>query len=191
MKIIRYLRNILSGKNQCVMGGNCVFFPSSNIINPLPDKERISLGESCYVRGEIALLGHGGEVSMGDYCYVGFNTYIWSAQKISIGNRVLISHNCNIFDNDTHPLDPCERHEQFKKIITTGQPHCIDLKQKAVLIEDDVLIAANSTILKGVTIGRAAIIGAGSVVTRDVPPGVIVAGNPARVIRKLEFGEKC
>lgn len=126
---------------------------------------------------------------MVDYCYVGFNTFIWSASNITIGNRVLISHNCNIFDNDTHPIDPDARHQQFKEIITTGQPRNIDLKEEGIVIEDDVLIAANSTILKGITIGRAAIVGVGSVVTRDVLPGVVVAGNPARVIRKLEFGE--
>lgn len=191
MKIIRSFRKVLLAKQEFVMGKNCVIYKTANIVNPFQDKNRIMLGICCHIRGEILLFGHGGRIIMGDYCYVGSNTYIWSARNVTIGNRVLISHNCNIFDNDTHPLEPGARHEQFKKIITTGQPRDIDLKEETVVIEDDVLISANSTILKGVTIGRAAVVGAGSVVTHDVPPGVVVAGNPARVIRKLEFGETC
>jgi acetyltransferase-like isoleucine patch superfamily enzyme len=122
---------------------------------------------------------------MGDYCYVGKDSYIWSAKKISIGNRVLISHNCNIFDKDTHPLDKVERHNQFKDIIFNGHSKNINLNEEEVLIENDVLIGACSIILKGVRIGEGAVFSAGSMVTGDVPPDTVVAGNPARVIRKL------
>ena len=61
--------------------------------------------------------GQGGNINIGDYCYIGKNSNVWSAKDINIGNRVLIAHNCNIFDSNTHPLDPVKRHEQFKKIL--------------------------------------------------------------------------
>jgi acetyltransferase-like isoleucine patch superfamily enzyme len=128
---------------------------------------------------------HCGRIRLGSYCYVGTNTHIWSAKDITIGDRVLISHDVNIFDNDTHPQDPRERHLQFKSIITNGHPLDVDLGVEAVTIHDDVLIGCSVMIPKGVTIGEGAIVGAGSVVTDDVPPRSIVASKLARVRREL------
>ena len=101
----------------------------------------------------------------------------------------MISHNVNVFDNLTHPLSPTLRHRHFRHISERGHPADIDLGDAAVTIEDDAWISAGASILKGVTIGAGAIIGAGSVVTRDVPPLCIAAGNPARVIRALTAAE--
>jgi acetyltransferase-like isoleucine patch superfamily enzyme len=95
-----------------------------------------------------------------------------------------------VFDSDTHPLNARERHRQYIEIITTGHPSRIDLREEPVTIEDDVWIGSNVVVLKGVTIGRGAVIGAGSVVTHDVPPLVLVAGNPARVVRELSADER-
>ncbi|MFZ4854981.1 MAG: acyltransferase [Desulfuromonadaceae bacterium] len=175
----------MPAKKYYLIGENSVVYDSAKIINGLKDNSKIVLGSSCHIKGELLLFGHGGHIEMGDFSYLGPNSYVWSAKKITIGNRVLISHNCNILDNDTHPLDPVERHKQFREIITCGQPKQIDLNEEEIIIEDDVLIAANSIILKGVRIGKAAIVGAGSVVTRDVPPYTVVAGNPARIVRQL------
>jgi acetyltransferase-like isoleucine patch superfamily enzyme len=105
--------------------------------------------------------------------------------RLSIGDRVLIGHNSSIFDCDTHPLNAAARHQQYVEIITKGQPTHIDLRDEGVTIDDDVWIGCNVVVLKGVTIGRGAVIGAGSIVTTDVPPYVLVAGNPARFIRDL------
>jgi len=99
---------------------------------------------------------------------------------------VLISHNVNIFDNLIHPIDPVLRHKQFLEIIERGQPKDITtLDDKRIIIGNDVLIGTLAIILRGVTIGDSAIIGAGSVVTKDVPPYTIVAGNPAKIIRNI------
>jgi len=183
--IKRILKRIVPAKKYYLIGDNSVLYDTAKISNNLKDKGKIILGSSCHIKGELLIFGHGGQIKMGDFCYLGSNSYVWSAKKITIGNRVLISHNCNLFDNDTHPLDPEERHAQFREIITSGQPKQIDLNEEEIIIEDDVLIAANSIILKGVRIGKAAIVGAGSVVTKDVPPYSVVAGNPARVVRQL------
>ncbi len=107
-----------------------------------------------------------------------------------IGDRVLISHNVNIFDSLTHPVNARGRHDQFRAILTSGHPKKIDLGEQAVTIGADAWIGANSIILRGVTVGTGGIVGAGSVVTKDVPAYTIVAGNPARPIRELTPSER-
>ncbi len=156
------------------------------IRNPLRDPDRIRIGRNCIIMGELSLYGHGGRISIGDWCFVGGNSRIWSGGSITIGDRVLISHNVSIFDNDTHPFDPVERHRQFVAIYERGHPADLDLAEAPVVIGDDAWIGASATVLKGVTIGEAAVVAANSVVTRDVPARTIVAGNPARPVRTLE-----
>jgi len=113
--------------------------------------------------------------------FIGNNTGISGAviharNSIQIGNYVFIGANTKIFDHDFHSHDYLERRVDLQD----------NVKNKPIIIEDDVWIGAESIILKGVTIGRAAIIGAGSVVTRDIPPLTIWAGNPAKFIRKVD-----
>lgn len=100
---------------------------------------------------------------------------ICAAEKITIGNNVAVGANTTIVDTDFHPIDPLER-----KI------HPASAKTAPIVIEDDVFIGMSCLVLKGVTIGKGSVIGAGSVVTKSIPPGVIAAGNPAKVIRKLD-----
>lgn len=170
----------------CLIADTSHFYTTASVFNFSGSKTAIKIGSYSHIRGELLIFAHGGNISIGDYCYVGEGTRIWSSASVRIGDRVLISHNVNIFDSDTHPIDdPKARHEQFKAIITTGHPPQIDLQEQPVFIENDVLICCQCIILKGVTIGEGAVVGAGSVVTRDVEPYTLVAGNPARPIRKL------
>lgn len=150
----------------------------------------IAVGANSHIRGELLLFSHGGRITIGEYCYVGEQTRIWSSTSIRIGNRVLIAHCCTIMDNLTHPLDPVERHRHFAAIATSGHPTTLDLGEAPVVVEDDAWISCHSIILRGVTVGRGAIVGAGSVVTQDVPSFTIVAGNPARVIREVPINER-
>jgi acetyltransferase-like isoleucine patch superfamily enzyme len=165
-------------------------YKSAKIKNNFGDPGSIKIGASTHVKGELLTFGHGGKILIGDYCYIGEYTRIWSALSISIGDRVLISHNVNIFDNITHPINPKLRHEQFKEIITSGHPKNMDLKELPVVIRNDVLIGCMSIILRGVNIGDGAIIGAGSVVTKDVPSYTIVEGNPAQIVREIPKDER-
>ncbi len=169
-------------KLSCNCKPNTRFMGTSRVIN-LQGREGISIGSNSTIRGELHTMGHGGKITIGDDCYIGPNTYIWSGEEISIGNRVMISHNCNIFDNDTHPLDPVMRQWQYKEIMSSGQPKNISLNDKKIQIKDDVLICANVTILKGVTIGKGAVIGTNSLLTRDVPDYSLAYGNPAKIIK--------
>lgn len=105
--------------------------------------------------------------------YVGLTgTTIVSASHISIGDRTLIGANCTLVDTDFHPLDPIQRRD-----------YPMDGRTSPIVIEEDVFIGMNCIILKGVRIGSGSVIGAGSVVTKDVPANSIAAGNPAVVIR--------
>jgi len=101
---------------------------------------------------------------------------IVAAEKITIGNRVVVGANTTLMDTDFHPLDPKLRHSLPKAAVTAP-----------IIIEDDVFIGMNCLILKGVRIGQGAVISAASVVTRDVPPGSIAAGNPAKVIGQVKI----
>lgn len=152
--------------------------------------ELIRIGGSSIIQGELLVFRHGGRISVGQSCFIGHGTRIWSASAIRIGDRVMISHSVNIFDNLTHPLEARKRALHFEQISTTGHPAVIDLGERPVHIEDDAWIAAAAIVLRGVTIGRGAIVGAGAVVTRDVPPFSIVGGNPARHIRYLSAEEQ-
>jgi acetyltransferase-like isoleucine patch superfamily enzyme len=109
---------------------------------------------------------------------------------VEIGNRVLISHSVNIFDSLTHPLRASVRHEQVKQIFGLGHPREISLDESPVKICDDAWIGAGAMVLRGVTVGEGGIVAAGAVVTRDVPPYTIVAGNPAVVVRELSPDER-
>lgn len=99
---------------------------------------------------------------------------IVAASRIEIGDRVMVGSNATIVDTDFHPLSPLARRTHARPVA------------RPVRIEDDVFIGTQAMILKGVTVGRGAVVGAGAVVTRDVPPFTIVAGNPARVVGEVE-----
>lgn len=96
---------------------------------------------------------------------------------ITIGKRVMIGAGACVWDTDFHPLDAETRREHATR----------DAKSAPIKIEDEAFIGARSMILKGVHIGRGAVIGAGAVVTRDVEAGAIVAGNPARVVSSINI----
>jgi len=98
---------------------------------------------------------------------------ISAAERIVIEDNVLIGSGCLIADSDFHPIAYEDRDDTEK---TLNAP---------IHICEGAFIGARSIVLKGVTIGRGSVIAAGSVVTRDIPPGVIAAGNPARVVRQI------
>jgi acetyltransferase-like isoleucine patch superfamily enzyme len=171
---------------RCVLGKGASIHRGAIIHNMLQRRDAISIGDFTHVKGELVTFRHGGSIRIGDYCYIGEYTKLWSAQSITIGNRVLIGHSVSIFDNLTHPISASARHHHYREIVTAGHPTSIDLSERPVVLCDDVWIGCMSIILRGVRVGEGAIIGAGSVVTKDVPAWTMAAGNPARVIRELE-----
>ena len=111
-----------------------------------------------------------------------------SEDRIEIGSYCLISWNVGIADSDFHPLEPAQRLIDAQALAPyfENRPPRPKLKTAPVMIGDNVWIGMNATILKGVTIGNNSVVAAGSVVTKAVPANVVVAGNPAVVIKKFD-----
>ena len=118
----------------------------------------------------------GPNVILGRHFYANYNLTILDHDKVIIGDNVLLGPNV-VLSTASHSQDYRIRNHDGESDIT-GAP---------IIIEDDVWIGASVTVLPGVTIGKHSIIGAGSVVTKDVPPDCVVAGVPAKVIKKLNF----
>lgn len=166
------------------LDSSVIIFPETSISSKLGF---ISVGKKSCVRGSLEIQRYNGKIEIGSNCYVGDHTRIWAADSVKIGNNVLIAHNVNIFDNDTHPTDYLERRDDAENIIFKGgiRKNYPSLQSLPVEIGDDAWIGCNSIILKGVKIGGGCIVAAGSVVTKSTPPFSLVAGNPARVVKSL------
>lgn len=123
-----------------------------------------------------------GLIEIGDDCVVAGAIFM-CAGSIRLGRRVTVSYNVTIADSDFHPTDPAERIADAIANAPGGDKSARPkLVARPVVIGDDVSIGLGAIVLKGVRIGNGALIAAGSVVTRDVPEGATVAGNPARVV---------
>ncbi|KAK3367994.1 galactoside O-acetyltransferase [Podospora didyma] len=120
---------------------------------------------------------YGFNLKFGPNVYVNFNSTWLDTCTITVGARTLIGPNCSFFAA-THPIDPAVRNG------TRGPEG-----GKPIVVGEDCWFGGNCIVLPGVTIGRGVTVGAGSVVTKDVPDYVVVVGNPAKVIRKIEVGE--
>ena len=175
----------LFGRATCRLGPGVRLLRTARIRNIRGNSDCIRIGANSIIRGELTTFAHGGKIEIGSWCYVGESARIWSGSSITIGDRVLIAHSVNVFDNLTHPISAQERHKQIRAIFTQGHPREIDLDDQPVRIEDDAWIGAGSFVMRGVRIGARAIIAAGSVVTKNVEADTTVAGNPAQVIKSL------
>lgn len=116
------------------------------------------------------------ELTIGNNVGISSST-IFCNKEVSIGNNVKIGGNTCIYDTDFHSLDFEQRRNKYEDVANT--------RSKAVRIGNDVFIGAHTTILKGVTIGDRSIVGAGSVVTKNIPPDEIWGGNPAVFIKHI------
>jgi UDP-2-acetamido-3-amino-2,3-dideoxy-glucuronate N-acetyltransferase len=149
----------------------------------------VKLGENVKIRNFVNLYGCeiGDDTKIGVFVEVQKNARIGKRCKISshtficegvtIEDNVFIGHSV-VFINDTYPRATNSNGELQSEE---------DWKVEPILVKKGASIGSNSTILSNVTIGENAIVGAGSVVTKDVPPNMIVAGNPARLFRPIDF----
>jgi acetyltransferase-like isoleucine patch superfamily enzyme len=142
------------------------------------------LGDHCTMDGVHFALGEQGQVEIGDYCYF-TNALLLCELEMRIGSYVVLGWNVSIADSDFHPLAPAARIADAIACSPLGKGRRRPpVESRPVVVEDDVWIGPNATILKGVHIGTGAFIEAGALVTRDVPAGAHVLGNPAQIIEE-------
>lgn len=165
-----------------IIGSAVTLHEEAVAINPR-GRDALQVGDYSRIHGQLWVFDDG-SISVGHHSFVGLGSRLWSSKRIHIGNYVLISHLVDIHDGNSHSLDWRERRAEINARLERGDDSPpTNANSAPVIIEDDVWIGFKSTILKGVTIGRGAVVAAGSVVTKDVPPFTLVAGNPAKVVR--------
>lgn len=178
-KLVLKATKVEYGKNLLLKGIPIIFNYSGAIINI---GDNVTMNSSwlsnligLYQRTIIITRTSGAEIHIGNSVGISGAT-IYARRKISIGNNTLIGGNTKIIDNDFHPIDP----ELRRKTPNDN------MGISSIDIGENVFIGCNCLILKGVKIGDNAVIGAGSVVTSEIPANCVAAGNPARVVRYLE-----
>ena len=118
---------------------------------------------------------HNGKIEIGDYCLFSPGVRVSAATKVKIGNSCMFANSAYISDSDWHGI--------YDRALPVGQ-------SKEVVLEDNVWIGDGAIVSKGVTIGKNSIVGARTVVIKDVPANVVVAGNPAKIVKELDSEEK-
>ena len=170
----RYLAELLTAKYYLrmvtVVGAHARTLARPRIIN----LGRIEMGRHILIRSILVPVeigtGRRGLLRIGDGVRINYGASIYADRAITIGNRVRIGPYTSIADTDFH--DPYD--------------HSVVPEGSAVVIEDDVWLGARCTVLKGVRIGRGAVVATGAIVTKDVPAFTVVAGVPATHIRALD-----
>jgi acetyltransferase-like isoleucine patch superfamily enzyme len=148
-------------------------------------KPAVVIGAHCHLEGAQLALGKDATLQLGDHVFAA-HLIVLAEQAIRIGSRVFISFNVVLADTDFHPIEPAARMLDAIAVspLARGRPRP-PIATAPVVIDDDVWIGPNVTILKGVHIGAGAFIEPGAMVTRDVPPRARVLGNPAQIIGEV------
>lgn len=136
----------------------------------------ISIGKNVFMYGPVRLTSvkagaHEGQISIGNSVLITPGVRVSSARSIVIGDHCMLGNHCYLMDSDWHDI--------YDRNIIVGHA-------RPVVLEENVWVGDSAIICKGVRVGRNSVIGAGSVVRRNVPANTVVAGNPARVVRKLD-----
>lgn len=201
--MIRYLLELLRKKRAkarhkrlsiYIKSGNSHLFPAFtiNLNDPQEDKIYVEVGNDTILDCQITFESQEGKVVVGDNSFIG-GSHLICRNKIVIENNVFMAWGSCVYDHNSHSLDYRDREEDIvqqlrdyrlgQNFIANKNWNVVD--SKPILIKSNAWIGMNCIILKGVTIGEGAIVGAGSVVTKDVPEWTVVGGNPAKVIKIL------
>lgn len=197
--IIKKILNKSIEKNSFIEIANSSFLlPESNIRFDVgtEDRKYVFIGEKCLIKAEFIFESLNGIIKIGNNVHLGQVRFI-SRTSIIIGNDVTMAWGITIYDHDSHSVywsnrknDNNQCYHDYKKFNNKVINKKWDsVVSKPIVINDKVWIGFDVTILKGVNIGEGAIIGAKSVVTKDVPAWTIVAGNPAVIVKKINENE--
>lgn len=162
------------------VGKDCSIRPVLNTTNPqnISLGNDVSIGILCWIASNTSLK-KSAKLSIGNRVHIGAYAMIIAADEIEIGDNVLMSERVIILDH-IHDYSNVEKAVIDQPIISKGK----------IVIKDDCFVGANAVIMGNVRIGKHAIIGANSVVTRDIPAFSVVAGAPAKVIKQYDFKKK-
>lgn len=169
---------------RCRQVGSGIYFESTfPLIMGYGD---IIIGDRLGISGNVSMIvsyktNPNPTIVIGNDVYLGYAATLSCADRITIGDNVLIAHFASIYDNNNHPIDPGERAAN----LPIGQKDIAP-----VVIEDGAWIGAHAIILKGVTVGEGSVVAMGAVITKDVPPMTVAAGNPARVVKRITPADK-
>jgi acetyltransferase-like isoleucine patch superfamily enzyme len=150
----------------------------------------IRVGKECVISGVLITEREKSVISIGNNVFVGGNTIIDCVEQINIEDDVLISYGCLLADSDNHSICYQTRKNDLADWRNGGGHDWSTTITRPIHLGKGAWLGARVMILKGVTVGEGAVVGAGSVVSRDVPPFTIVAGNPARIVRELGPNER-
>lgn len=182
-------------KNTLLHKSSSVFLKNFSIYNPKQNK--VIVGEDCLLAATVIFEGTGCEVVIGNRVYIGSSKII-CRNRIVFEDNILISWGVTFYDHNSHSLDYLDRRRDITNVIEGYKNEKGDylknkdwstVKSAQIIIKSDSWIGMDALILKGVTVGEGAIVAARSVVSRDVPPFTVVAGNPAKVVKYLKKGE--
>ena len=148
----------------------------------------LRIGEHCFIRDKIVFERPSARLSVGDRTYLGYGL-IAVARIVEIGSDVMFGWGVTIVDHNSHGVGFAHRRGDTERWLN-GEKDWTHVKIAPVVIADKAWIGFNATILKGVTVGEGAVIAAGALVTKPVPPWTVAAGNPARVVRELGPDER-
>lgn len=189
MNILKTLKKIINRKKiykikkKYQLDDTCLVYPSFTCYliegSTLTD---ISIGKKCILAGQL-VSAYNGKITLGDYSQIGSGTIIRCMEKVVIGELTAISTNVVISDNNNHPVNPNDRELMQKTLPGSYERSWIHSSHSPIIIERNCWIGENSRICKGVHIGEGSIVAANSVVTKDVPPYSIAAGNPAKIVK--------
>ncbi len=157
-------------------------------------KNKVQIGENSMLNCNLIFESDKGNIKIGDRTFINADTFLISRNSIEIGNDVTIAWGCTIYDHNSHSIDWKERrNDLFRQLddYRNGNDFIKNknwdtVKSRPIKIEDKVWLGFNVTVLSGVTIGEGAIVGACSVVREDVEPWTIVAGNPAKMVKRIK-----
>lgn len=179
--LVRFLWDEPLFRSQCISVGEGFQMETLPYIH---GHGRILLGNHVAFGGKpIIIFGNRGEtepeISIGDNTFIGHMVQFSCSKSIKIGRHCLLAEGVQLLDYDGHPLDAEQRRAGVPTPASQIRP---------VVLGDDVWVGTRAAILKGVTVGDRSVIGAGAVVRQSVPPDVVVAGNPARIVKHLGTG---
>lgn len=136
-------------------------------------------GECAFLQGPV-YFDYGAFTRVGKYFYANFNLTVLDCCPVEIGDNVLIGPNVSLVT----PVHPLRWQDRNIRVREDGSLEELEYA-KPIFIEDNCWLGANVTVLGGVRIGEGSVIGAGSVVARDIPPHSLAVGNPCRVVRSI------